>query len=649
MSKENQSYKNLLSPGYIGKMKLRNRSIMPAMGSDMVNPDQSINDYYREYHYARAEGGVALCVMDIVSVEKRGQGLPCVPGIYSDHFIPDLSRMAKGIRIRGGKSCVQLHHAGRGAIRSIIGEQSVSASNVRAKTKPETPRELETYEVVQVIEAFINGAVRAKQAGVDCVEIHGGHGYLVWQFLSPISNLRTDQYGGSLENRCRLLEEIIQGIKKKCGADYPVIVRISMTDGIPGGNGKKETLEIAKRIEAAGADAINLSCGEAFDGSLNYYIISPMYIPHGFLLEDVKDFKKILSIPIIAVGGMTPDIAEKALEEGIADFIGFGRTVVADPDMMNKVKEGRTDEIRFCIRCNSCLHEIFQYKPITCAVNPAVGMEKECILTPTIKKKKIAVVGAGPGGMEAALVAGQRGHDVTLFEATGELGGGQLKVAASIPGKEDLYNITKYHKAMFKKYDNIKVRLNTVADRSLIEQGNYNAVILASGGKPLIPNIPGIDGSNVVIYEDLILGDVDCGNNVLVIGGGLIGSESAHYLATLGKTVHIVEMLDNILGDADSTTKRWLNEEMEKKGVKITTRTAIKKITPQGAIGCDREGNEIEFVADTVVIAAGIIPANDWEAKLAGIDVEIYTIGDAVKGRKVLDSIFEGYHLARRI
>lgn len=649
MSKNNEQYKKLLEPGYIGKMKLRNRTIMPAMGSVMVNPDQTINDYYMHYHFARTEGGIGLNTAEIVSVEKRGQGLPCIPGIYDDKFIAGLSRLAKGIRIRGGKSCVQLHHAGRGAIRSITGEQSVSASSVRAKTKIETPRALETYEVMQVIEAFVNGAVRAKAAGFDCVEIHGAHGYMVWQFLSPISNLRTDQYGGSLENRCRFAEEIIRGIKNKCGTDYPVIFRLSFTDGLPGGNGKKETIEIAKRIEMAGADALNLSCGESFDRSLNYKIISPMYVPHGFLLEDTKDYKKALNIPVIAVGALTPDIAEKALEDGTADFIGFGRTVVADPDMMKKVKEGRTEEIRFCIRCNSCQHEIFKFKPITCAINPAVGMERECVLTKAEEKKNIAVVGAGPGGMEAALIAGQRGHNVKLFEVTGELGGGQLKVAASIPGKEDLNNIVKYHAAMFNKYDNINVCLNTAATKELIEQGNYDAVILATGGKPFVPDIPGIDGDNVVFYDDVIFGNAVCGDNVLVIGGGLIGCETAHYISSGGKSVHIVEMLDSILGDADSITSLWLTEEMEKNKVKITTCTEIKKVTNQGAIGCDQNGNEIKFTADTIVVAAGIVPANDWEAKLAGINADVYTIGDAVKGRKVLDAVAEGYHLARRL
>ncbi|HWQ40863.1 MAG TPA: NADH:flavin oxidoreductase [Desulfosporosinus sp.] len=335
------------------------------MGTVLASEDQSLNPYFLDYHFARTEGEIGLNILEITSVEKRGQGLPSVPGIYSDKFIPGLARLADGIHERGGKVCIQLHHAGRGAYRNIIGEQAVGPFAIRAAGMPEAPKALSINEVVEVIEAYGDGAKRTQMAGCDCVEVHGGHGYMVWAFLSPRSNQRTDKYGGSFDNRLRFVEEIIQNIKMKCGQDFPIITRLSVSEDLPGGLEIKDTLKIAKRIEEAGADALHMTSGNFFDLGSIYKVISPMYVPHGFLLESTKEFKKVLNIPIIAVGGLTPELAENVLEEGTADFVSFGRSVLADPDFPKKIREDREDEIRNCIRCNEgCIKEIFLYKHV---------------------------------------------------------------------------------------------------------------------------------------------------------------------------------------------------------------------------------------------------------------------------------------------
>lgn len=651
MQKSNSKYQKILEPGYIGKMKLKNRTVMPAMGTVMANEDQTINKYYLDYLFARAEGEMGLQILEITSVEKRGQGLPSVPGIWHDKFIPGLARLADGIHERGGKACVQLHHAGRGAYRNIIGEQPVGPSSIRAAGTKEAPRELSTNEVVEIIEAYGDGARRAQMAGYDCVEVHGGHGYMVWAFLSPLSNQRTDGYGGNFDNRLRFLEEILQNIKNKCGQDYPIIVRLSASEDLPGGLELKDTLEIAKRAEKAGADALHMTSGNFFDLGAIYKVISPMYVPHGFLLEETKEFKKVLNIPVIAVGGLTPEIAEQALEEGTADFVSFGRTSLSDPDFVKKLREGKEDEIRHCIRCNEgCIKEIFLYKHIKCSVNPAVGREAECIISPAAEKKKIVIVGAGPGGMEAALIAGQRGHKVKLYEKTGELGGGQLKLAASITGKDDLNNIVTYHDYMFKKYsDNIEVILNTEVNKELIEREDADVVIIATGGKAILPNIPGANNDNVVTAFDVLGKKVNVGNSVSVVGGGLIGVETAHQLALDGKSVKIVEMMDDVATTLDFMTRFWLMEQMSKQDIEIFTKTKIKEFTDKGAIVIENGSTEKELTADTVVVAIGVTSVNDLEEELKDINADVYTIGDAKKSGKIIQAIADGYHLARKL
>lgn len=650
MAKINPNYKKMFEPGYIGKMKLRNRTIMPAMGTVMASEDQTLNDYFLDYHFARAEGEIGLNILEITSVEKRGQGLPCVPGIWSDKFIPGLARLSAGIHERGGKVGIQLHHAGRGAYRNIIGEQAVGPSAIRAAGMPEAPRALSRNEVVEVIEAYGDAALRAKKADCDCVEVHGGHGYMVWAFLSPLSNQRTDEYGGSFENRTRFMTEIIKNIKGKCGSDYPVIVRLSVSEDLPGGLEKKDSLKIAKIAEEAGADALHMTSGNFFDLGAIYKVISPMYVPHGFLLEDAKDYKKALNIPVIAVGGLTHQLAEKALEEGTSDFVSFGRPVIADPDFVKKIREGRLDEIRTCIRCNEgCIKEIFLYKHVKCSVNPAVGRERECVITPAKEKKNILIIGAGPGGMEAALIAGQRGHNVKLYEKTGELGGGQLRLAMNIKGKEDLNYLVEYHKNMFKKYDNIQVFLNTTVNRKLIENEKPDVVINATGAEAALMKCPGTDKKNVATAFDFLAGKTNVGDSVIVVGGGLIGTETAQYLAAQGKKVTIVEMMDDIAMTLDFMTRFWIMEQLNKHGVKIMTGTAVKEFVDNGAVVICPNGKEEILCADSVLIAIGTKPNTAIEKELEGIDADIYTIGDAKEVGKIKTAVAEGYHLARKL
>jgi 2,4-dienoyl-CoA reductase-like NADH-dependent reductase (Old Yellow Enzyme family)/thioredoxin reductase len=645
----NYEYQKLLEPGYIGKMKMRNRSVMPAMGTIMTNADQSLSDNFLEYHFARAAGEIGLNIVEITNVEARGQGQQCCPGIWHDKFLPGLTKLANGIHERGGCGCIQLHHAGRGTLKSICNERPVAPSQIRAEGVPEVPRALEHHEVIQVIDAFGDGAVRAKRAGFDCVEVHGGHGYLVFAFLSPLSNQRTDEYGGSLENRARFMKEIIRNIKQKCGEDYPVIVRLSISEEKPGGWCKEEMLKVSKMAEEAGADAIHTTTGNFYDLGAVYKVISPMYIPRGFLLNDIKDVKNAVNIPVIGVGGLLPDIAEKALKDNVADFVSFGRQSLADPDFMKKVRENKLDDIRYCIRCNSCMMQIEIDQQLRCAVNAALGREAECVITPADEKKNILIAGAGPGGMEAALIAGQRGHNVKLYERAGELGGGQLRLALNIKGKEDIANTIKYHEVMFEKYSNIKVILNTKVDRELIEKEKPDTVIIATGGKSQALKCPGNDKEKVVSAFDFLAGKATVGDSVIVVGGGLVGAETAQLLAEQGKKITIVEMDTRIARTMDPATLFWVLEKLGEEKATILTETTVKEVTDSGAIAVDKDGKETELTADSVMVAIGTVPDTELEDSLAGINTDVYTIGDASEVHKIMHAISDGFHLAKEL
>ncbi|MDR2021445.1 MAG: NAD(P)/FAD-dependent oxidoreductase [Treponema sp.] len=645
----NKDYENLLNPGYIGKMRLRNRSVMPAMGTIMTNADQTISENFLEYHFARAAGEIAMNVIEITSVEERGKGQQCCPGIWHDKFIPGLGRLAGGIHERGGRCCIQLHHAGRGTGTYITGERPVAPSELKAAGMNEVPRALEHHEVIQIIDAFGDGAKRAQKAGCDCVEIHGGHGYLVFSFLSPLSNQRTDEFGGSLENRARFMLEIIRNIKQKCGKDYPVIPRFSISEERPGGWTKSDMLRVAKWAEEAGADAIHSTTGSFYDLGGVYKVISPMYIPHGFLLNDIRDLKKAVNIPVIAVGGITPDLAETALNEGGADFVSFGRQSLADPDFMKKLRTHKAGDIRYCIRCNSCMMQIEVNQQLRCAVNAALGREKESEIRPADEKKNILIAGAGPAGMEAALIAGQRGHNVKLYEKSGELGGGQLRLALNIKGKDDIENTIAYHKNTIAKYDNIKVILNTKVDRKLIDAEEPDAVIIATGGKPISLKVPGSDKKQVVSVFDLLSGKASAGNSVVVIGGGLIGAEAAQSLAEKGKKVTIVEMESRIARTMDPATLFWVIEKLGEKNAEILTNATVKEITDSGVVVVDKDGKKTNIAADTVVVAVGTTPDTDLENELEGIKTDVYIIGDALAAQKIMHAISDGFHLARAL
>jgi NADPH-dependent 2,4-dienoyl-CoA reductase/sulfur reductase-like enzyme len=490
------------------------------------------------------------------------------------------------------------------------------------------------------VEEFGDCALRAKKAGFDGVEVHGAHGYLIAQFMSPYSNKRTDEYGGSLLNRMRLPLEIISNIRAKAGNDFPILFRISGDEFVPGGRTIEDTKAIAVLLEQAGVNAIHVSAGVY--GSMQF-IIPPAAVRHGWIADFAAEVKKVVSIPVITVGRINdPMMAETIIASGKADFVAIGRGSLADPELPNKAAAGKFDDINYCIGClQGCVGNLFRGNPGGCLVNPVTGRESEFILKPVDKKKKVFVAGGGPAGMEAARVAAQRGHEVHLYEKSDKLGG-QYLIGAIPPNKGEVDMFLAWQQNQLKKY-NVNVHFNTELTVQIVEKGAPDAVIVATGGEPIVPDIPGKDKPNVVDANDVLLGNVNVGHRVIVIGGGMVGSETADHLANHGKEVTIVEMLPEIAKDEEAAVRYFLMKDLQDNGVKIYVNAPVKKILDDGVIS-EIDGAEIKIgPADTIVMAIGAKSVNSLTKQLEGKVPQVLTVGDALKVRKALEAVEEGY------
>jgi len=648
-----KAFKLLFSPIKIGTMELRNRIVMPAMGTNYAEPDGTTGEKEIEWHVARAKGGCALNITEIAYVDPLGKGIPGCPAIWDDKFIPGLARLAKAVHAHGGKLAIQLHHAGRGAISFITGGQPVGPSAISYPPspgwyiEPAVPRELTEDEIWDLIDKFGEGARRAREAGADAVELHGGHGYGIAQFMSPESNKRTDSFGGSLEGRLKFPVEIIKSIRRKVGADYPILFKISGQEMITGGRTLEETVVVASILEDAGVNCISVSRGSY---SSLFYILPPAGLPSGAWIFDVEAVKKAVKIPVMAVGKIgDPFYAEHILRQGKADLVAMGRALIADPDLPNKAAEGRFDDIRYCIYCNTCIDKMNTTPGyVQCALNAEAGRESEMTIIPAKKLKKVLVAGGGPAGLEAARVAALRGHKVTLYEKSDKLGG-QLLIACLPPMKQELTMAIKYLSTQVKKAG-VKVEMGKKVTPSLVRQLKPDVVIVATGGQPLIPkDIPGVNRERVVTAHDALAEKVRTGKRVAILGGGMVGCETAEFLSQRAKNVTIIEMLDDIALDIGIYNRPYLMERLAKWGVKAITKAQVKEITDEGVV-VEKEGRrETISGIDTVVLAMGAKPVNRLAKQLKGKVAEVYVIGDASEPRMVVDAISEGAEIARKI
>ena len=636
------SLTNLFAPINIGKMEVKNRLVMPALTTGFTFGE--VNNQLKNYFIARARGGVGLIVVGIVSVDPSTD---YVVSVSDDKFIPGLRDLAESIHRHGAKTAMQLWHPGRYEFTLITGRQPVSSSDVAPPIlSRQKPRPLTIPEIEKLEDNFAQGAERVKRAGFDAVELIGSAGYIISQFLSPITNKRTDKYGGNLENRMRFVLQIIEKTKDAIGTDFPIMCRISGDELIPGGNTLKETQIIAQKLEKAGVQAFNVTAG----WHESRVPMITMDVPRGgyvYLAEGIKEALKGTEARVIASNRINdPILAEQILRDGKADMISMGRALVADPELPNKAREGRFDEIVTCVACNQgCMDSLFEGAPITCMVNPHVGKEGEVEINPVERARRVLVVGGGPAGMKAAQIAAMRGHKVSLFEKGDRLGG-QLNLASVAPGREELSKIVEYLEVQLRKLG-VEVQLNEEVTPSRVIELNPEVVILATGAAPIIPDIPGADLHNVLQAWDVLAGKEVKGKNVVIVGGGGVGCYTAHYLVARGKEVTLLEMLDKTAKDVGVSNRWIIRDSLRKGGVKTFTSTKVESISEK-AVFATTNGERLTLPADSVVVALGSKSNRSLAEPLREKIPEIYEIGDCVEPRKALQAIHEGENAALR-
>jgi 2,4-dienoyl-CoA reductase-like NADH-dependent reductase (Old Yellow Enzyme family)/thioredoxin reductase len=644
-SKEVTMFDQLLQKGNIGKLALKNRMIMPAMGSSHGEADGKAGAKLVEYYAARARGGFGLIITEFTCIDPVGRALPGQLMIDSDDAIPGFQKLTERVHREGAKIFIQIQHSGRQTISHFTGAQPVAPSPVPCPVNRELPRELTTEEVYAVISKFGDAALRARKAGFDGVEIHGAHGYLVAQFLSSYSNKRTDEFGGDLTGRSKFAIEVIRDIKEKCGRDFPVIFRISGDERVVCGRMIGETVMICKALEKAGADAIHVSTGVYASMP---YMVPPAHVPNGFNLDAAAAVKKAVAVPVIAVGRINdPVLAEEVIAGGTADFVALGRASLADPEFPNKVKENRIAEIAPCVgcltRCNGMPGIDPDDRGVSCMINPFCGHEQFMQITPAVNPKKITIVGGGPGGLEAAWIAAARGHQVTLLEKAAKLGG-QMIAASIPPWKHELARALKFYIQMCKKYG-VQIKLHTEADAASILATQPDIVILATGAVPVAPDIPN-EGIPVAQANDILNGKVSPGQNVLVVGGGLVGLETAEYLLSQNRRATVAEMLDKAGEGLSPSVLYFVLKALQEGGVEILLNTEIEKFTPDGAVCTSPQGEVSLCGFDMVVLAVGSTAYNPLEKELKTKGKDLYVIGDAAKSRRIVDAVEEAARLA---
>ena len=641
---KNKFYPELFKKGKIGNVTTKNRIVRNSMGTYLGNPDGTVTDRQIKAYAEAAEGGAGVIFMDNATpVPMTSCGLRA----DSDEFIAGLSLLADAIKQHGAVAGMQLAHPGRDA--AFVGSADViGASPITFEPWYEAgarvPRELSIEEIHDLVSKFGDAALRCKLAGFDIVEIHGAAGCIPTNFLSPHDNHRTDMYGGSLHNRMRLLIEIVRDMKKKCGPDFPIGVKLSTEDWEPEGIRIEETVEVAKALEKEGVSHLNIMGGTHATAAMEFLL------PNAFNAENTKKIKDAINIPVfIGHNIFTPKEAESLIENGTGDFVALGRSQLADPCWAKKAKEGKASEIKPCINCLiGCLDRgLLHHTPICCTVNPTLYKFECPTITPAEEKKNVAVVGAGPGGCEAALTASKRGHKVTLFEKRA-FGGAMIE--ASVPdNKANIRRLIKYYEEHIKADENITV-INEEATFETLANGGYDAVIIAIGGKTRTLN--GLDSNtDIVIYANDYLNKSKKanGDKVVVIGGGITGAETALELKNEGKDVTVVEMADAFLANMSSACQAY-SISISQTDIKVITGKRLIGVENGKAVLTDRWGNTQELPADSIVVAAGFTPQYELACKLEEeTDIEVYNIGDSQKVRQIFDAVHEGFFAARQI
>ena len=664
----------LFEPIRIQGLELRNRICMPAMHLNMITNFEvtpRIVDFYRE----RAAGGVGLIMVGFATVDRLSGNRACI-GAHRDDFIPGLRRLSQAIQAEGARAAVQLNHSGRYNLSRFLkkGEQPVAPSAVHCRLTRETPRVLSVSEIEGIVEAFGQAAARVRQAGFDAVEILAGTGYLISTFLSPLTNQRDDAYGGSFDGRVRFALEVLRSVRRHVGEEIPVIVRLNGNELMSGGTSRAELRIFAERLveEGAGALCVNVGWHEA---RVPQVVGS---VPAGAFAYLARGIRERVHVPVIASHRINdPGLARSMLRDGICDMVAMGRALIADPELPRKASQGRKEEVLRCVACGQgCFDRVFKLRPVECLCNPRAGYEGKRNIRPAQAPRKVMVIGGGPAGMAAAAAAAQRGHRVSLYEAAKRLGG-QLLLAGRVPGREDFLLLARGLGVRLERVG-VKLRLGQRVDAARVEEEGPDAVILATGARPLCPDLPGGDLPHVVQAWDVLAGRAETGHRVVVVGGGAVGVETALFLAAKGtpgaraleflllhraepleelrelalrgsKDVLVVEMLEKLGTDLGKSIRWVLLKELELRGVKPRCSTRLLEVTEHG-IQVQREGREPEEIpADTVVLALGAESHAPLKEQLERQGIETHVVGDAREVADAMAAIHQGFLVAAEV
>ncbi len=634
---------NLFAPGRIGGLTLKNRLVMPAMGSGLGNPDGTPSDRSMAYYERRARGQAGLIIVELTAVHSKGLAGPNSFRLDQDRFVPSFAELAQCVQRHGARIAVQLNHTGRQASPAVIGGEPVCPSPTPATVSGDPPRELSTGEIDELVGSYVAAARRAREAGFDAVELHGAHGYLIWQFLSPLCNRRRDDYGGSTEHRVRFPVRIIRAIKREVGASFPVIIRISGSDFLEGGLDLDQSRSMAGAFEEAGADAVHVSGGSWL---AMHWMIQPMFMPRGCLVHLAAGIRSDVRVPVITVGRINdPLLAERILAEGRADLVSMGRPLLADPDLPAKAAAGDMEGIRRCIACNRCIGRRFRGLPLGCTVNPETGEERAFEGEErTAHPRRVVVIGGGPAGLEAATRAQRLGHSVELLEARGRLGG-QVNLAGVASYKEELRSVVPYYEGLMKR-SGVTVTTGREVRAADLECLEADMVIVATGAVPSMPDIDGLDSAAVTRAVDLLSDPGGVSGRIVIIGGGHVGCETADVCARMGARVTILEM-ERALPDADPITRNELLNRLRASGVDILEDVRVTGVEAGRVEYADGEGGSGWVDADRVVVAAGSRPRNDLLAALRDRRVPHVAVGDCTGPGDLYQAVHEGANAVR--
>jgi len=662
----------LFEPIRVHGLEMKNRIFMPAMHMNMA-VNHEVTDQLVDFYAERARGGAGLISVGYATVDEMS-GSSTNIGAHKDEFIPGLARLAEAIKENGARASVQISHSGRYNFSFFLdGKQAVAPSAVASRMTKETPRELGHDEIKKIIEDFGRAALRVKKAGYDAVEVLSATGYLISQFLSEVTNKRTDEYGGSFDNRMRFGLDVMRAIKKATGEDFPLVVRINGNEYMPGGLGRRELQEYAGNLVSVGVDAICVNVG--WHEARVPQIVAE--VPRGVFAYLARGIKEVVDVPVIASHRINdPDLAREMIADGLCDMVALGRSLIADPYLPEKARTGREGEIVHCIACaQGCFDNLFKLKPVECLCNPRAGHERETRAVKAKDPKRVMVIGGGAAGMSAAAAAADIGHEVTIYEKADRLGG-QLHLAGAPPGREEFVQLAKDLQSQLVSRG-VKIVLNQRVDLPMVEEEKPDAVILATGAVPITLPIPGADLPHVVQAWDGLEGKARTGRRVVIVGGGAVGMETALLLAEKGtlsgdalkflllnnaeapedlyelasrgtKEVVLLEMIAKIGKDIGKSTRWPMLQDADRSGIEMRTATKALEVT-ESSVKIETGSGVEEIPADTVVLAAGSKAYNPLQEALEKKGVSLQVVGDAMTPAKAFEAVHQGFAAGRSV